>query len=1541
MKKRLRLMETRMHYISIFMVLTMIVGMFSTVNFVYNAKGHIDEGVGDPLQLYSYFDSDANTKINFADDGIGRNFGNYDEWEGAYVRDITITNFAGDDRFCYLFLANDDSFLYIGIVYQAGNTGASNYVRIYFDEGSGVGNYDGTHDDALTANNENYVESTRNEVLDDGFFNGGSWVGSPTESSIDLTAHVAWGVSYMNYEFKIPIDNGVDSASGSDLNIGSTDELGIFFEIGVMGVVTGEVHYWDITGNDPTNVNDYGDLRLGLEKKDATVYSTFANTGNPIIDGDISNDFAYANAYSRDITMTNFLGETFRTTLYLCEDPSGDDIFIGVVIYTDNSDSTDYLRIYTDQDHSVGPPFGDKDGILSDGGGQNTENYEEIGGDNSYTEGFWDSSTEVWVDDSTAADAIDGEGEVSFKNFAGSANDRYEFEFRLPYSPASSSQVDGPYDFYILSPQLQGILFEFYDDSAPVGEKYFYWDLTVNLNAIKTRATAGGIFLSTGWAYLQTGGPALKPITPITGSTVFGTDYVFRVEAEDEDGYDGVNFVGFQIEGQTNWISLVRESTTNGIWFTYWDTTAMPDGSYNITIVAQDNEGIAVKKVVRVTIANGATLNIPPTVSLNTPSSGSTLSGTVQFLATSTGIASVVEFHLDGLLIGTMSSTGLDSWQYFLDTTNWGDGVHIVNLVAKNAAGEGADAGVYIFDNWDLNSLTITAPPSGSSQSGQINVVGDFAADNSGDSAELFVDDMFWSYSDDTSSGTVTFTLDTTLLSEGAHQIKMFVYDPEGNKQMDMVTIIVDNWDLDTLTITTPTTGSTVNETISVVGDFTDDISGEYAELFVDEVFWSYSDDTSGGDVTFSVNTELLSEGPHQVKLFVYDPDGNKLMDMVTIYVDNIPPGTPTIASLIDGQFIHGTFVFKVQVDTTDLDSVQLTIPTVITDMPIGYNGASGYYEYTLDTTALSDGEYSVSAVSWDTAGSSASSGVVNFKIDNNAPELTVASPLDNAIVSGDVDFVYNATDAFLSDVMYKIYGNSWVDINTTWDTTTFSEGEHMVSIIAMDESGHYTMITLNLVVDNNAPEVAILNPVENQFLHDDFTFKVRAKDDVGLADVRITIQNLDSTDIIVDDISIILNEVSGHYEYKMDTMTLDDGNYSIMATSYDISGKDSDDVTVNFMVDNHAPILMLIAPLNGELLTGSVEIEAEYSDVFLVDMVYRVDGGAWVDLDTAWDTTDVNDGTHTIEIKLTDEAGHVTTQMVTVDTDNHGPDLYPVTLPEDDTHVGASFFTQVFARDAIGSVDVFYKFDEMEPVRMFENKATGFFEAEIVTDSSGLDLEDGNHNLTITATDSVNTPTEISRKIFVDNTGPTINLEKPKKAKTVSGNVRFIVTLTDDTGIDSVYIRIDKRQWKEMREEDGQYIYNWNSRKIYNGKYDVDIKASDTLGNEMEGSSDIKVDNFPMIPFIVFIIVLVVLLVFMVVNWTKGPKTKRPKKAEKEPIESEIVMEEPAPEEIEESAEEIDNLIEGLEDKESDVSPEPQAEEIGEPEPQEPEEET
>lgn len=1494
----------------------LLASMFSAFIVVENASAHIDEGVGDPLQLYSYFDSDASTAI-ILDGAIARAGSPADEWDGGYAREINITD-GTNYKFAYLLFANDDNYLYIGLIYDSPSATQANGIQLYFDEGVEVGRYDGSHNDQLDMDKENMIECRGNgpptRQYHDNYFNDtGAW--GPDDLS-DTNAKEAWddfdfnidkGGNYFNWEVQIPLDPKADTPGlESDLNIAGIDEVGFYFRI--WDANTGTWYYWDLTGDDPTDVNNYSDLRLGLEvKKDLTIYSTFANTGLPTIDGDLSGDFAWANAYERRMVLTNFRGETIRATLYSCEDPNQGYIYIGMVIYDDETTSGDYFRIYLEEGSNAGP-FGPRNGILSTS--PEDEHFQEIAADGTYVDGFFDSTDPgTWRSDnyngpSNPDEGDDGDAAVTYKNTVGTVNDRYEFEFLIPYTPqASWPLVDGDYDLWIDSTDVLGILFRYHDESAPVGEQEFWWDFSTNLDKIQTQETAGGIYSAIGWAYLQTGAPALKPITPIDGGTVFGTGYIFRVEAEDEDpdGFDGITFVGFQVEGETTWISLARDSTTSGIWFTYWDTTAFADGTYNLTIVAQDNEGIAVKRYISITIANGGAAGAPPTVSLTMPAKGSTNSGTVEFQATTTGIASSVEFYVDDQIVGTMSNIGGDTWQFFLDSTFWDDGMHVVKVVAKNAVGEGADAGLYIFENYVPGTPSVVSVLPGqylegtftfqvAASSGDVAGV-DFTLNN--DLGAEVISNASMGYN--SASGYYEISVNTEALADGDYTCTAYAYDAAANTvSSSPLSFRIDN-NAPSLVITSPMDNDIVSG--SVVFNYT------AVDTFLSDVMYKV-DGNPWVDITTAWDTTGYDDGTHTVKIRARDIAGHESMETLTFIVDNSPPSI-YINNPLPGQFAEGMYTFQVMAgDDVGIDDLRITITnmdtpqTVVNDVPIGYNSGTGYFEYMLDTTVMEDGNYNISAISYDDSGYDSGTVVVDFRIDNTAPDFTIVSPDNYAYVSGSVIINVTATDVFYDTTMYRAAGSGWTDIIEPWDTTTVEDGTYTVLIMASDLSGKTTTEQLMLTVDNNAPEIGMNAPVADQFVQDAFTFQVLAKDGIGVDEVRISLTNSDSATTVINDVPIGYNSGTGYYEYTLDTTIFTDGNYTFECTAYDTAGQSSGTLTVDFAVDNNAPILTLTSPLEGQLLSGPLYIVATAEDIFLEGVSYSVDGGGWVSILSQWDTTDLEDGTHMLSVMATDYAGHEVIQMVSVRTDNNGPELYAVTMPKENERVGSTFLIQLEVRDVLSVSEVTYRFDLDDPVRMFVNKETDFYEAEVVTDESGHDLTDGDYTLYIEATDAAGHTTELTRALYVDNSGPQITFSSPSSGQTVDNDVKFRVSVVDGAGVEEVFIRINKGAWMEMSSKEGSetYTYTWNSRQAYNGEYDVDIRAVDGLGNENQKSSTINVDNFPLTIFIIFIIVLVVLLILVVVSWSKGPKSAPPKKKKeaKTPEEEEEVQQPP-----------------------------------------------
>ncbi len=459
-----------------------------------------------------------------------------------------------------------------------------------------------------------------------------------------------------------------------------------------------------------------------------------------------------------------------------------------------------------------------------------------------------------------------------------------------------------------------------------------------------------------------------------------------------------------------------------------------------------------------------------------------------------------------------------------------------------------------------------------------------------------------------------------------------------------------------------------------------------------------------------------------------------------------------------------------------------------------------------------------------------------------------------------------------------------------TWDTTAYHDGAHMIHVMAADELGHETMLTLNVVVDNTGPTVDIINPHAMEFIMGVFTFRVTATDMVGVDMVEFSLENTDTTTMVLEDQAVPMNSATGHYEYTMDTVSVDDGHYTFSAMSYDMYGQASEVASVDFMIDNNAPVLVINSPLSGDLVDeGTITMDVTVTDAFTTDTWYRVDGGAWVAIGTGWDTTAVMDGMHTIDFKVNDEAGHMTTRTIEVITDNAGPSIYVVSMPTAGSIVGSEFMIQVEVVDVHEIMDVSYTFGTNESMRMFMNMATGFYEATVITGA------DGPTDLVITAMDIGGRDSTYTRSITVDNTGPIIVREKPTGI--LKDDVKFVLTVTDDISeVAHVYMRINKGGWFEMHKDaDGKYVYTWNSKTAANGKYDVEFLAEDAIGNQASDSMVITVDNFPLWGFLIFLIVLIILLVLMIISWPRGGKKKKKSKAPKEDIS--IEPEEPEPE--------------------------------------------
>jgi len=212
-----------------------------------------------------------------------------------------------------------------------------------------------------------------------------------------------------------------------------------------------------------------------------------------------------------------------------------------------------------------------------------------------------------------------------------------------------------------------------------------------------------------------------------------------------------------------------------------------------------------------------------------------------------------------------------------------------------------------------------------------------------------------------------------------------------------------------------------------------------------------------------------------------------------------------------------------VQIAATDAEDAAGSL-TVTWDVdggaaqPAAYNGVSGNYEATLDTTGLGDGAHTINAQATDSRAINGSDS--NNITVSNLPSLTIVTPADSANVFGQVTVQIDASDAEddaggagsltvtwdvdggpAQPATYNA-GTGYYEAN--WDTTSLPATNHTVNAQMMDGRG-------NMASDSNA---VIITPPNSIHIGDLDDVSVQAGGPNWSARVTVEVHDLNETPV-------------------------------------------------------------------------------------------------------------------------------------------------------------------------------------------------------------------------------------------------------------------------------------------------------------------------------------------------------------------------------------------------------------------------------------------
>ncbi|HAG0175515.1 TPA: Ig-like domain repeat protein [Salmonella enterica] len=858
-----------------------------------------------------------------------------------------------------------------------------------------------------------------------------------------------------------------------------------------------------------------------------------------------------------------------------------------------------------------------------------------------------------------------------------------------------------------------------------------------------------------------------------------------------------------------------------------------------------------------------------------------------------------VSIYVDGVLSGE-AIAGDDGVWNFQFTTALSDGSHDVTVKVEDIAGNTASSSAYNFQ-----IVTQTQKPT-------IELVNDTGVDNTDhiineknpaltgtaapySTVKLYVDGALIAEVRTNKDGRWEYTLKADQgLVDGDHRITASVEDIAGNiAHSDPFLISVDT------AISIPIVSLSPDSDSGIADDNLTNIVKPTLHLkdidpdIISVQVWDAASDTQIGVATQQPDgswaytfTSDLTEGLHQVYVKVEDIAGNKANSAVFDFTIDTTVSTPVISLLSkDDTGVTGDNLTNINKPGFAISGVDADAHRVV--VQVMHNGVSeeielshlnGSWLFTPGNT-WTDGSYTLTVKVEDKAGNTNYSAPLTVVIDTqiaiDGVELVNDSGVKGDNMTNDDRPHFRVTvPTDVNEVRLSIDGgNSWVQatpgVAGSWEyiwPTDLADGQYTLTVEATDKAGNTVTKTIDFAVDTTlSVPVIVLNSADDTGVQGDNmtnrtqpTFALQHIDDDA---VRVTVS------VEHGGVTTTFDATKGTGGWTFTpTASWTDGDYILSVSVEDKAGNTSHSASLTVTVDTQIAIdnieLVNDSGIPNDNLTNNVRPQFQVTVPTDVNVVrLSIDGGkTWVTAAQkatgVWEyiwPDDVTDGSHTLTVEATDEAGNKATQTLdfTIDTTLSVPTLSLDSA--DDSGIAGDNITNVKTPGfTLNNIDT-------DVSRVIVEVMHNGIKQEVPLVQTGgqwrfaptSDWADGDYILTVKVEDragnvkqsapltvTVDTHIAIDRIELVNDSGiPGDNL-------TNEARPHFQVTVPAD--VNGVRLSIDGgKTWFDATQSatSGVWDYTWLTN-VANGPHTLMVEASDKAGNKTTQKLDFTIDT-------------------------------------------------------------------------------------------------
>lgn len=953
--------------------------------------------------------------------------------------------------------------------------------------------------------------------------------------------------------------------------------------------------------------------------------------------------------------------------------------------------------------------------------------------------------------------------------------------------------------------------------------------------------------------------PFVAISSPVSNSSVFG-NVRFSARASD---VSGIARVEFYRSGTMTPFAVDAIAPFEGVLV---NTSQMPNGPFSIYARAYDNAGA--QWGIQGNTSNSLTVSYNlantdaslPIVEMTAPIEGVVVQNPVTFLANASDNIGIwkTEFFEEGQGVPFLITTNSETTSR--NTIVWPVGRHRVYAKAFDFVGNSTNSSVVTFtiEGTDVTPPTVSmsSPAAGTMVSGRVSVSAS-PADNIGIARVEFYNDAETTPFGVDQTSPIEVFLDTTLLTNGTHTLYARAYDVATNSTVSARTfVIVDNI-LPTITLTSPTEGSTVAGIFSLNVSATDNSAMQRIDFYRDEDILLGSDTTR--TLRFFVNSTSLSNGAHTFYARVFDVAGNSTTSRpVSITVNNAADTMSPSVYIIrpeSGTVLSGAVDLAVSAnDLVGVSRVDFYRDNGIllgTDM-------TAPYSIVWNSALEANGRHALYVTATDNAGNSATSVtiVITTNNDTTGPNVTFTAPLSGALVRGMVNFALAASD-IAGITRTQISGFNSVGVMTALSPDTVSpygaalnsatliDGAYVFNGVAVDTAGNIgTTTPLTITFDNTPPSVTLNSPPDAP-LSGPVLFTASTTDAYGIERVEFYRNNT----------TLIGIATTSPYVLLWNSGSVNNGNHSFTARARDLAGNQTTSLplTLSIYNDKTLPVISYSVPRYGSLVSGVASIVVNARDNIGVQRVmffkdaepapFSVDENA--PFGAELDTSMLNPGLHTLKSVAYDAAGNAKSATVSILVDNVPPTVSMQTPQLDVSVSGTSVPISAIASDVNGIARVEFYRDESMLIGIDTGTPFG------VTWNS-FTASNGAHTLFAKAFDragnsSVSTSIPVQVNNVADAIAPTVLLSTPRNGTRVRGTISVTANGRDDKGLASVSFFNDTDLSPFAVDSLSPFATTLNTELRNDGPLVLRALATDGAGNT--GTSTpvtVTVDNTP-----------------------------------------------------------------------------------------------